>query len=433
MDGAKIQASVGMSRKWDAREAGNEVAESAIKNLDTFPTFFLLYSTIHYEKYGGFQELLNGVREKLPKNTPLIGGTITGFINNYGCYARGVTSIAVSCPNIDIAMGIGKHTKAMPKTAAKTCTKMIENKLNKSNYKNKFLINSISGPTIPMLPFIGRLNFVRSKFVGDILSHVGMPITGILGYGIGKEGDIIDQIGKKMNDYYIIGGSTMDDGKQLSCYQFYNNKIYKNSIVALAGATDYPLSTDGIIHIPKEEKEFTITKSTFGNRIIKKIDNQPAKKRFLEIMDIPDSLYKELEPFYYKTSNYFPISFKGKREYVSGIGAFLGDNLLLGYKARSNETIILSVSGKETLEAIDIVYKDKNIDDMPFSFINASGIRFITMIGDGAFKVKEKLDHIHGDIPYLLVGTVNENIGKPGIEVVSRVYSFNTFSINKKN
>ena len=81
---SKIQAAIGMTRKWDAREAGREVARDTIQKLDGPPNFFILFSTIHYEENGGFQELLNGVWDVLPKDTPLIGGTVTGFMNNYG-------------------------------------------------------------------------------------------------------------------------------------------------------------------------------------------------------------------------------------------------------------------------------------------------------------------------------------------------------------
>ncbi|VVB61879.1 Uncharacterised protein [uncultured archaeon] len=58
-----LEAAVGMSLKWDAREAGREVAETAIRKLKRPPSFFVLFSTIHYEKYGGFKELLNGVSD----------------------------------------------------------------------------------------------------------------------------------------------------------------------------------------------------------------------------------------------------------------------------------------------------------------------------------------------------------------------------------
>jgi hypothetical protein len=428
---AKIEASIGLSRKWDAREAGREVAKSAIKQLNQPPSFFLLFSTIHYKDHGGFQEFLNGVWNVLPEETPLIGGTFAGFINNYGCYARGATALAVSYPNIDIAIGWGKHTKRTPKKAARQCAEMIKKQLEESRYEHKFLINSISGPTIPKLPFIGRVNFVKSKIMGSFLSYVGMPLTEHLGYGIGKEGDIVDEIGRQMKDYHIIGGSTMDDGKQLACFQFCRKRVYKNAVVAMGGTIDSPIFLKGTIGLRDTEKRFRITKTTFGNRIITKIENMPAKKRFLEITNLPDELYKNLSPFYYKTSNYFPITFEGKREFVSGVGAFLGENILLGYKARGNDAIILSVTGQESIKAIDTVFVGSEKGGFPFVFVSASGIRFMNMIGDRAHLVKENLDRILGNIPYVLIGPVNENIGYPNKPAFSRVYSFNALSFKK--
>ena len=87
----KFEAAVGISRKWDAREAGREVVRSTINKLNKPPDFILLFSTIHYEKHGGLKEFLKGVWDILPKETPLIGGTVYGFMNEYGCYASGST------------------------------------------------------------------------------------------------------------------------------------------------------------------------------------------------------------------------------------------------------------------------------------------------------------------------------------------------------
>ena len=115
----KLEAAVGMSRKWDAREAGKEVARSTIEKLSAPPDFFLLFSTIHYEKHGGFEEFLNGVWDILPEGTPLVGGTVTGFMNNYGVYTRGTTALAVSNPDMDVVIGSGKNTKRNPKKAAR--------------------------------------------------------------------------------------------------------------------------------------------------------------------------------------------------------------------------------------------------------------------------------------------------------------------------
>ena len=48
---SSLEVALGMSRKWDAREAGREVAREVIQKLKTPPSFFLLFSTIHYEKH----------------------------------------------------------------------------------------------------------------------------------------------------------------------------------------------------------------------------------------------------------------------------------------------------------------------------------------------------------------------------------------------
>jgi hypothetical protein len=430
----KFHAAVGMSRSWNARDAGREVARNTIKNLQSPPSFFLLFSTIHYQQHGGFQEFLDGIWDVLPPHTPLIGGTVNGFINNHGCFARGASALAMSYPNMDIAVGYGHRTKRNPKKAAKSCAAMIKNKLQNSPFQNKFLIDIISGPIIPKFPIVGRVNSVKSKFMGTLFTHLGMPLTEYFGYGIGKEGDIVDTLGNQLQDFHIIGGSTVDNGDQIACYQFINKKVYKNAIAAIGGTIDIPIFLKGsITGLRDTNMHFKITKTSFGNRIIKRIDNQPAKSRYTQIMNLPEELFKDLSPFYYKTSNYYPITFEGNREYISGVGAFLGNNILLGYKARGENAVILSVSGRESINSIDPIFSNYSDMHFPFMLMSASGIRFLNMIGDRAYKVKDKLDFYLANTPYLLTGYVNENIGYPGTLTASRVYSFNAMSFHNES
>jgi hypothetical protein len=332
---------------------------------------------------------------------------------------------------MDIAIGLGRHTKRNPKRAAKSCATMIKNKLQNSPFQYKFLIDIISGPIIPKFPFVGRVNAVKSKIMGTIFTHLGMPITELFGYGIGKEGDMVDTLSNQLCDFHIIGGSTVDNGDQLACYQFIDKKVHKNAIAAIGGAIDVPIFLKGSISgLRDTDMRFTINKTTFGNRIIKKIDGQPAKYRYTQIMNLPEELFKDLSPFYYKTSNYYPITFEGKREYISGVGAFLGNNILLGYKVRGKEAVILSVSGRESINSIDSMFPSYSDHLFPFMLMSASGIRFMNMIGDRAYQVKDKLDNYLANTPYLLTGYVNENIGYPGKPAASRVYSFNAMSFH---
>jgi len=157
-----------MSRKWDAREAGREVAREVIQKLKTPPSFFLLFSTIHYEKHGGFEEFLAGVWDVLPKGTPLVGGTVAGFMNEYGCYSRGAVALASSYVNIDVAIGSGKNTKKNPEKAAKECAHAILNGLKDSKYDESFLFQLVSGATIPHFPGVGSSFIIKGKYKSSL-------------------------------------------------------------------------------------------------------------------------------------------------------------------------------------------------------------------------------------------------------------------------
>jgi len=182
----KLETTIGISRKWDAREAGKEVAWSTIEKLSCPPDFFLLFSTIHYEKHGGFEEFLKGVWDILPEGTPLVGGTVAGFMNNYGCYTRGATAIAASYENMDVAVGVGHNTKRKPKKAGSTASKMIIEKLKDNNYENKFLFSVISGPTLPKSKRFGTMKIVDDKKSSKLLSKLTNVSTRINQVGLGR-------------------------------------------------------------------------------------------------------------------------------------------------------------------------------------------------------------------------------------------------------
>ncbi len=424
---SKIDASIGFSRKWDAQEAGREVAQSALKKLETPPSFFLLFSTIHYKDHGGFQEFLSAVLDVLPEGTPLIGGTIAGFINNYGCYARGATALAVSYPNMDVAVGYGIRTKRNPKKAARNCADMIRKELEKSPYKNKFLINMISAPIIPKIPFIGDVNNVKSRISGAMLTHIGMPIAHYFGTGIGKEQDVIEQLAISLPEYYMIGGSSVDDGRMLSNYQFIGDNILTNSVTALACSTDIPVFLKAQIAVHKTEKKFKITDSTYHGYIVKKIEGKSASNYFLkEILEIPPELFYTLGPFYYKTSDYFPMTFEENNEHVLGVGSLLGNNILLSHKMAGKNVVMCTTNGNEILQAIDSLFLDYN-KAFPFIFISSSTI-YSFILRNKTVKIKDILDKQLGDIPYLMIQPIIENIYIPGKKPVARAYSTNALS-----
>lgn len=204
---SEFKAAVGLSRKWNAREAGREVAADTLQKLGKGikPNFILLFSTIHYEKHGGFHEFLNGVWDVLPEGTPLIGGTVAGFINPQGCYTRGTTALAVNYPNMDVAIGIGKDTKKGPQQSAKQCANMITEKLKNSTYNNNFIFELISGTTI-FFPYIGLIKIIKSRPIGELIIKVLPSLTFAFGGGLGKEEVILEHLVKNLPEYTLLGG-----------------------------------------------------------------------------------------------------------------------------------------------------------------------------------------------------------------------------------
>ena len=421
---SNIEASIGFSRKWNSKEAGREVAKNIIKKLNTPPSFILLFSTTHYRNTGGFKDILKGIWEVIPKGTPLIGGTVSSFINNYGCFSRGVTALAVSYPNMDVAVGIGKYTKIRPKNAAKACASMIKKDLKNSKYKNKLIIDVVSGPTIPNIPGIGRFMKIESKTVGNLFSYFFVDIFSLLGHGIGKEGEVLNELSQQFPDYQIIGNSA---GERLFNYQFVNDKVYTNSVVALGCSLDIPIDINSAIVSHETDKIFRITDTAYGNRIITKINGKPARDTFFNLLDVDSHQFGEFDDFYYKTSVYFPMTFEEKKENTLGVCGLFGDNIVLHEKAAGKNVRILSVTGNEIINNIDKIIKESS-QTSPFTLIFYSSL-YSYILHNRTHDIKDKLEEFYGEKPFLALGSLVENVKIKDSEPSVRVYSYNMFQL----
>ena len=71
-----------------------------------------------------------------------------------------------------------KIRKEILHRAAKQCAEMIQNGLKDSIYKNKFLLNFISGPVMPSLPGVGQKKYIRSGFISKFaIQALGLSQT----------------------------------------------------------------------------------------------------------------------------------------------------------------------------------------------------------------------------------------------------------------
>ena len=395
-----------MSRKWEAREAGREVAREVIQKLKTPPSFFLLFSTIHYEKHGGFEEFLAGVWEVLPKGTPLIGGTVVGFMNNFGCYTRGCSAIAVSYPHMDVSIGVGHNTKRNPEKAAKECAHAILNGLKDSKYSESFLFQLVSGATIPHFPGVGSSFIIKGKYKSSLAAKLIETSTKKLQNGIGREEEVLDEMSKIIEKSFIISGSASDDMKLSGNYQFINKEVMTNSVVAIGMKTDRELNvkySHGFHKISNEK--LIITDSSFDRKIIKKINGNDAVKEFIKSINWFDDM---LDERLHRKTFFFPLGFEYPDKTISpsAIGAVLGGGFSFSYRTPSDELFVLTASGKSIVKAIDDCINNDSI----LTFGISCCANLVTL-GDSIYQVqkniKNKLDS------FLFVFTLGEGVFIP--------------------
>jgi hypothetical protein len=426
----KLEASVGMSRKWDAWEAGREVAETAIQKLNEPPNFFLLFSTIHYEKNGGFQEFLNGIWDVLPKGTPLVGGTVVGFINNNGCFVRGASALAVSYPNMDIAIGIGRNTKRNPKKAAERSCEIIKKEFKKTIYPNKFLFNLVSGPGFMKIPGYGYKKVIDSGVISKFVTSAMGFSQYVFQKGPSREDEVFEEITKLLSDYYMILGTTLDNIKGISNYQFVNEEVITNSLVNLGIATDLDFNVFTSHGMRKTNIKFEITKLR-RNQIIQKINNKPALKELYRLLNWPEGFINEKTMEH--TILYYPISLKrGEREVPVVMPFILNESIMTPCLIDRGEVSILTISGKNIIASVkESLQTFEGLTPEFGLFSNCMTI--LQTLGSNVYKIQEEALQYFKKKPFIMFWSAGEGTYSPSSEMSYANMSINSviFGYNK--
>jgi len=426
-----VEASLGVSEKWDAQEAGREVAETAIRDLTRPPDFFLLFSTIHYEKYGGFQEFLNGVWDVLPKGTPLVGGTVVGFMNNYGCYTHGTTALAVSCPEMDVTIGYGRNTKRSPKKAARQCAEMVRMSFKKSKYKNKFLLNLVSGPEVPSIPGVGRKKIIKSGLISNFaMQAFGLSQT-LFQKGVGREDEIFEELVKELPDFHMVLGTSVDDYKGISNYLFFNHEILTNHVVSLGLSTDLNLDVYTTHGMKETDIKFEITKLSRNKHIIHKINNKPAVPELYKLLDWPEEFLNEKTMMH--RILYYPISLKRHgREMPAVMTIILKNSIVTPCMVDKDEVSILTVNGKNLVHAIE-----ENLEYFagidPLFCLCSACLTIPQTLGYKINMINQNMANYFKDKPYLIFWCAGEGTYSPTKDIIYANMSYNTaiFGLNK--
>jgi hypothetical protein len=412
----ELKVAVEVSRKWDGTEIAEEISEKLRKKLDS-PKFLFLFTTIHYEKE--FKKILNGIKDNFP-DSPLIGGTLAGFMTNEGSYTRGVITFAIEYPNMEVAIGMGHNTKRNPIRAVEDCSKMIKSK-NNQKYSNNILFPFSSAGVVPRVSGLGQRRTILSPKIAATVIKT-MSVLKTFQFGPGREDEIIQALINNFGDYWIVGGSTCDDNRWEKNFQFFEREIYSHSIVACSINTDLKCNVESEYGLHPTNIKMKITETTLYGCIVKTIEGEPASKKFLEKVNWPKEF---LDENLYRRTLYYPICFEFKGKYHPRvIGTILGNYLGFVNKALADEGEIHIASGRSLMNSVnDVINKfDKNKIKLGF---NISCTARLETLGNSIFKINDILNQFYEDKPFILLYLSGEDIRKPREDAIRQNESFN--------
>ncbi len=403
MDKTDCTAVIGTTREFNALEAGIDLGKKIKNQLDNTPEFIIVFSTIHYMKKGGFKNFLRGLYTIFPDEVQLIGGTVRGFVNNDGCYARGATALAVSSKEMKAAISIGHNTKRHPQKAARQSAETLQKQLEDSTFQNGFLLHLIAGAELPNIPSIGTKKIIKPGMAPKTMMKMFSISQKTFQMGAARDEEILEELVSLMPNYSMLSGATLDDGPGLQNFQFYNKNVVKNAIVSLGLKTNKKIFVKSTHNMKRTPIEFEITKVSKDKRIIHEINGKPALEELLRLLDWSKEVLNE--ETWLQTTFYFPI---GGRTITSSknddsahvIGIILGHSLVLTCKLIGSHASILTIDGKGLLDAID-----KNLDYIDFSpqfgLISSCITRFETL-GYKMYDVREKVLKYMNNRPFVM-------------------------------
>jgi len=414
-----FEIGIGTSQNWDPSLAANEALTQALGKLTNAPTFTFLYSTIHYEKNEGFKTIIKKIYEKIPEKTPLIGGTIAGFMNNSGCYTRGITFLACYSDEISVVQGIGKNTKLNPKRAAKDCAKQIKDSI-KGEWKNKILINLVASGIILKVPLQGSKKVLKiPTLLNPLVSPALTLVTKFIGRGLGREDEVLEQLVKELEGFNILGGSTLDDNKWEKSYQFFNKEVHKNSVVGLAILTNNDIEIRSTLGLNPTGIKISSSKIGLYNSLIEKIENTGATTKLFEKLNWPKEYLNEA---LHRKTLYYPFCYiKGKQLCSRVLALVVGENLVFTNKINS-EMELYTASGNSLVESIN-PHLEKSAQKLE---LYISCCATLEALGRNIYKVHNKIIEKKKDEPFLLVFLSGEDAYTPNSELVRLNESFNS-------
>ncbi|MCS3901326.1 FIST N-terminal domain-containing protein [Methanococcus voltae] len=252
-----IQYGFGTSEDNNPLKAGAHATSDALKNIEKHsesPTIAFLYSSPEYNP----EEVLNGVRLVLDKNTPIVGSSSNFQIVNKKVVSNGVSVGILSSKYISVGIGVDLGASVNPKEAGRNAVRDAIDNLGMS----------------PKLIYV-LMDFCKSE--------------------VSVMESIIDEVGYTIP---IFGGISSDNLEFKKMYQYCNDSYFDSVVCVAFGGDLIPKISYG--RYKNTEEDLNITEVVKNNKNTKNIkDNKNTKdiKNTKNIKDIKDDNDNKIEKF----------------------------------------------------------------------------------------------------------------------------------------
>jgi len=391
----KTKASVGASDNPDAIKAGREAMVKSLQGIGKEdPKFSIVFSTIHYEK--NLKSMLAEINSIT--NTPLVGCTGGAIIVPDSVHARGVGVLTVS-GDFGVGVGVGEHTRTSPIKAGEKAIRMAMEDLGETEYENKYGIIFPSGMKFPNIPGMkSMMKMSISKLMFPMLSN----FMAMVGTGPARYEEILTGVmNESKGEIPIVSGGAFDDFKGQRNFQFLNDNVYHDSIVALLIASDAKLKTRYKHGLKPTGKEMKVTKAK-GNLAFE-INNKPAWEGFKEVYEIPPELEdKWKDNPVIMTIYQVPAEKDEEGNYwIIAPLCVIGDAILFAKDVEETTLYICRGTGGDILYAAKDVALDATKDIEPaFSLVFTTVPRIMTMM-EKIDVERQYIKEVMGDKPFM--------------------------------
>lgn len=226
-----IQAGVGKSKNQDSKKAGAEAAQQAMDQIQSAkPSLAMVFASVRFNQ----KQVLEGIKS-VAGDVPLLGCSDSGEITTDGPDSEAVAVMILHAPEIEFTIDVGKGIKTNSRGAGR---QVAENIIKKAK---------------------------------DELSMFIMLPDGLTGNGADIVRGVQDVLGKH---FPIMGGSAGDDFKFEKTFEYYNDQVFNDAVVAVGLSGKFAWGV-GVQHgwepigLPMK-----VTKSK--GAVLKELDNKPA-------------------------------------------------------------------------------------------------------------------------------------------------------------